>query len=208
MSNPAGHAHPLLHRLREVPPNCVLSEAPAIPAVPEGFCLRIVDPDSEDPAMIAEWMSRPHLADTWEQAWSTERWHADVIARLDGTYSRPMIIGYEGRDVGLLDVYRPMRDEVGALYDSSAHDLGFHIAVAEPELTGQGIFTRFLAVVTRNLFNTDPLCDTIVAEPEYTNIPAHRVLQKLGFTDQGEHQSRPDRRVRLFTRSRATTAAT
>ncbi|MGB6040443.1 MAG: GNAT family N-acetyltransferase, partial [Gordonia sp. (in: high G+C Gram-positive bacteria)] len=78
---------------------------PPVPTAAGEFALRPVDPDA-DAAMLQEWFAREHLASTWEQEWSSERWSADARYRLSGDYSRPVIFARNGVDVGYLEIYR------------------------------------------------------------------------------------------------------
>lgn len=194
----------ILPRLRQVPDSAVLAERPPLPEMPSPFDLRLVDPDSTDPELIAGWMALPHLVKAWEQDWGPDRWRADSRARLAGTYSVPAIIRYEERDVGYLEVYRPMRDEIGALYESGPHDLGYHIAIGPPELTGRGIFGRFMDAIGPALLRSDPECERLAVEPDYRNTIVHGILRNAGWRDEGEFDARPDRRIRLFTFERGT----
>ena len=195
----------VLHRLRtDVGPDGRLPDAPPVPAVyrtpGEGISLRVADPseDSQDPGKVADWMGRPHLVETWEQDWSAQTWAADWRAKLSTTYSLPLILGYGEDEVGYMEIYRPHRDEIGLVYGSEPHDLGFHVAVGEESLTGRGIFSPFLGDMARNLLEADPDCHLVLVEPSSTNHRVHRVLRRGGGVDAGERQQRADRRVRLF----------
>lgn len=215
---------------RDIPAEDFLSSPPPVPRMESPFDLRLANPGptSPDADQVAEWMSRPHLLETWEQPWPAERWRQDWIAKSSTTYARAAILSYSTaaspltnttRDttkgatpaapaspskadrsvpVGYVEIYRPHRDEIGATYRSQPHDLGLHIAIGEPALTGQGIFSHFLGQLTTALFKADPQCQLILGEPDYRNTRAHRALVKASFSDFGERQQRADRRVRLF----------
>jgi len=164
------------------------------------FAFRVASPtpDSADAALVAEWMSRPHLVETWEQPWGPERWAEDWRAKLATTYSVPLILSLRGEDIGYMEIYRPHRDEIGAVYASEPHDLGLHIAVGDPELVGQGIVGPMLGALPPALLDADPECRVVVGEPDHRNGRVHAVLRREGWIDRGERQQRPDRRVRLF----------
>ncbi|HIW92875.1 MAG TPA: acetyltransferase [Candidatus Corynebacterium faecigallinarum] len=201
----------VLHRLRtDLPQDVLLPTPPPIPeayqvreAVGEdqiGLKLRIADPSPEsgDVEKITDWMSRPHLVETWEQDWSAEKWAADWRAKLSTTYSLPLIMNYDGEDVGYMEIYRPLRDEIGHVYHSEPHDLGVHVAVGVEELTGRGVFGPLFGDMARSLLDADPECHLVLIEPSASNARVHRVATKCGGIDAGEWQQRADRRVRLF----------
>lgn len=196
----------VLHRLRtDLPEDEFLADPPPVPDAylhgTDGIALRRADPeanDGADAAAVAEWMSRPHLVETWDQAWPAEQWAADWRAKLSTTYAVPLILSYDGEDVGYMEIYRPRRDEIGGVYRSEPHDLGFHVAVGEPTLTGKGIFGPFVGDFAAALLQSDPECRLVLAEPDVSNERVHRVMHRGGGVDAGQWQQRADRRVRLF----------
>ncbi|RLP12017.1 GNAT family N-acetyltransferase [Propionibacterium australiense] len=197
----------VLRRLRtDVPRDWVLTDRPPVPDLARltrrrlGHAdagLRVADP-GRDAATVAAWMARPHLAETWDQAWSAGQWARDWRERLAGTYSLPLILLYRGDEVGYLEVYRPARDEISRCYAARPHDLGFHIAVGKPELTGKGLFSPLLPILADALIEADPECHLVLVEPDARNLRAHRALRSAGWADDGEVQQRSDRRARLF----------
>jgi RimJ/RimL family protein N-acetyltransferase len=201
----------VLHRLRtDLPRDVYLPDPPPVPDVYRtcadgdgdhiGVALRVADPSegSDDAETVADWMSRPHLVETWDQKWSAEKWAADWCAKLSTTYSLPLILSYDGTEVGYLEFYRPQRDEIGMAYRSEPHDLGFHVAIGEEELTGRGIFSPLIGDMAHNLLDADPDCHLVLIEPSASNDRVHRVARRGGGIDAGEWQQRADRRVRLF----------
>lgn len=189
--------HPLLHRLLLDAP---AGPPPPMPMVGAPFTLRLADPapDSADGDLVAGWMARPHLAETWEQVWPPDRWRADWDAKSESGYALPILVDFEGSPAAYVEIYRPNRDEIGLCYKSGPGDLGFHIAVADRELIGRGIFSGFTARLTTALLAADPGCDLLIIEPDHRNRRAHAAARKTGWIDCGEVQQRPDRRVRLF----------
>ncbi|KXT58320.1 GNAT family N-acetyltransferase [Gordonia sp. PS3] len=171
--------------------------APPVPSTIGAFALRTVEPGGADPALLEEWFARPHLVQTWEQEWSAARWRDDARYRLDGDYSRPIIFSRKGVDVGYLEIYRVARDEIARLYPVDPHDLGLHVATADPELLGRGEISAFIRELADALFAADPDCRCIAVEPASSNTPMRRALTKRGWTDHGEFQVRPDRRIAL-----------
>lgn len=193
----------VLHRLRtDVPESEFLAEPPPVPAVlgyglDELFSVRIADPD-RDADMVSVWMMTPQLEKAWEQPWSPERWAADWRAKLATTYSVPVIVAYQGRDVGYMEIYRPHRDEIGKVYRSEPHDIGWHVAIGDASLTSNGIFGPFLLGLTEAVIKADPECTLAIVEPDASNERVHHGLRAFGAVDAGEWQQRADRRVRLF----------
>lgn len=159
---------------------------------------------ASDPALVAEWMNRPHLLETWEEPWPAEHWRRIWRAQFATTYSVPVVVSYRGAPACYVEIYRPHRDEIAGCYRSHPHDLGFHIAVGDPSLTGHGIFSAFMDRLAEALLDADPCCEAVLIEPDHRNRRMHAAARKLGWCDCGERQQRADRRVRLFVRPRAT----
>ncbi|WP_297007988.1 GNAT family N-acetyltransferase [uncultured Corynebacterium sp.] len=193
----------VLHRLRtDVPEADFLPAPPPVPAelgygLDENFAVRAADP-AADAEMVSAWMKTPELEAAWEQPWEPERWAADWRAKLATTYSVPVIVSYQGKDVGYMEIYRPHRDEIGKVYRSQPHDLGWHVAIGDASLTSNGIFGPFLLGLTQAVIDADPECTLAIVEPDAGNERVHHGLRAFGAVDAGEWQQRADRRVRLF----------
>ena len=168
---------------------------PPVPSTVGAFGLRLAHPDDAD--LLVDWFHRDHLVQTWEQEWDADRWRADIAHRLAGDYSRPVVFSYDGADRGYLEVYRVARDEIARLYPCEPHDLGLHVATADPELLGRGIVSGLMRDLADALWEADPRCSTVAVEPAAANDPMRRALRKRGWTDRGEFQVRPDRRIAL-----------
>ena len=190
--------------ITDVGPAVAAAGPPPVPDRVGDFGLQLVDPDSADPDLLAEWFARPHLARTWEQEWPAQRWRTDAAYKLAGDYVRPAIFSHRGRPVGYLELYRVARDEIARLYDADPHDLGFHVATADPELLGRGLISGFLRDLADRLFAADPACARVMLEPAADNAPIRRALTKRGWTDLGEYDVRPDRRIALHVLPRPT----
>jgi RimJ/RimL family protein N-acetyltransferase len=175
---------------------------PVVPSLTGRFGLRVVDPSSSDPELLARWMALPHLLQTWEQAWDAPHWAADARARLAGNYSVPLIFTIDGVDAGYIELYRVARDELGALYDVAPHDMGFHIATGETGFIGRGVVTALISELAAGVFAAEPQCRLMVGDPAVDNAPIHRSLTKAGYTDRGVFDVRPGRRITLFIRDR------
>lgn len=188
-----------LHRLRrDVPSSVILDEPPRIPDLTGRLTLRTADPTTDDPETVSRWMNRPHLVETWEQPWPADRWKRDWEAKLSGTYSAPLIMLLDGEECGYMEIYRPHRDEIGHVYDSRPHDLGFHVAVGDVARTGHGVFPPLLMNLCDELIAANPPSDLIVVEPDYRNERLPRIALMNGWVDGGERQQRADRRVHLL----------
>ncbi|MBF6167459.1 acetyltransferase [Streptomyces gardneri] len=207
--NPTGTPYVLKRELTDIPDDVRAAPAPVIPDFPEPFALRVADPDSDDPATIAEWMSLPHLARTWEQPWPPERRRADIAAQLAGTYSRPCIVSFDfaaidlpelgRREVAYVELYRPAKDECARFYHADPRDMAFHIATADQNVIGRGVMSKWIGLLAEGIWAAEPECRRLMGDPDHQNISVRRALAKNGWLELGEFDVRPGRRIALCT---------
>jgi lysine N-acyltransferase len=176
--------------VRDVPP------PPSHPEVPAPYSFRLVDPDA-DAEMVAEWMSRPHLAEAWEYVWPASRWHRYLRAQLDGSYSRPFIASLDGQDHAYIELYRAAKDSIATRYDFDPHDLGIHAGMADLEIINKGIAQFVLPYFVASVLNADPLCRRVMFDPDHRNKVARRFCESSGCVFLGEHDM-ANRRMALY----------
>ncbi|GGK57830.1 GNAT family N-acetyltransferase [Nocardia camponoti] len=198
-----------------LPADVAATPAPALPVFAAPFRMRIADPTGTDPALLAEWMSRPHLLETWEQDFDADRRRADFEAQLAGTYSRPCILSLDFAilaqpergyvDIAYVELYRPAKDEIARLYDAEPGDIAFHIATAETAVIGKGIMSAWITTMSAAVFAANPDCRRILGDPDHQNPAICRSFDKIGWQRVGEFQVRPTRRIALYATGRTPT---
>ncbi|MUM17179.1 acetyltransferase [Mycobacterium sp. CBMA271] len=189
----------IAREITDVAADVIEAGPPPLPSF-EGtrYGLRRVDPDGADPEMLSEWFARPHLVETWEQAWSAARWQEDSSYRLAGAYSLPCILSVDGIEVGYAEIYRAARDEIARIYDFHPHDVGFHIATASTEHLGRGVISEWIRLLPFAVFAADRACRRVLGDPAIGNPPIHKTFARLEWTAMGEFDVRPDRRIALY----------
>ncbi|GAB3448510.1 GNAT family N-acetyltransferase [Streptomonospora sediminis] len=174
---------------------------PPEPRLAPPFTARTARPHGPDLDLVHEWMNLPHVARFYDQAWSRERWAAELAAQRAGTFSRPFIVGCDGTDLAYVELYRAARDIIAPHYDAEPHDIGFHIAIGVPSATGRGTGARILDAFADAVFAADPLCRRILMEPDAANAAACRAARKAGLELLAEADL-PHKRAALFARRR------
>lgn len=193
---------PVLPReLTSLPAEVSAVGAPPVPRLTEPWTIRVADA-ALDAEQLSEWMNQPHLVQAWEYAWSQERWRQHLQAQLDGQYSRPLIVGFDGHNVGYLEVYRAAKDSIAPCYDADPHDLGIHVAIAELEFVNRGVAPMLMPYLTASLFEIDPGCRRIMFDPDHRNVNARKVCEGGGCEFLGEHDM-ANRRMALYALHRA-----
>lgn len=160
--------------------------APPIPVLADPYVIRVADADA-DAEMVSEWMNRPHLAQTWESAWTPERWHTYLSAQLAGTYSRPLIVSRNGVDGGYIEIYRAAKDSIAKYYEVDPYDLGIHAAIADTTVVNRGFAAILLPRIIKYVFEAESQCRRMMFEPEYRNTAMRRLAEFVGGTFLGEH---------------------
>jgi RimJ/RimL family protein N-acetyltransferase len=175
--------------VRDVPP-------PQTPEVPAPYAFRLADPDA-DAEMIAEWMSRPHLAESWEYAWPAARWRLYLRAQLARRFSRPFIASLDGVDRGYVELCRAAKDSIAARYEYDPYDLGLHVAVADLDYMKRGHVSYLLPHLLGSMFNLDPRCRRVMFDPDHRNVLARKFCERGGCVFLGEHDM-SNRRMALY----------
>jgi RimJ/RimL family protein N-acetyltransferase len=151
----------------------------------------------DDLGLVHDWMNRPHVARFWQQDWPADRLRGYLTDLLAGPVSRPMLGLVAGVPVSYWEIYRAAAEPVGAAYPARPTDLGVHVLIGEPALTGHGLGSMVLAAVRDCLFAADPACTRVVAEPDVRNTASVRAFQRAGFAHHGEIEL-PDKTAALL----------
>ena len=190
-------AEPILRReLTDVPDEVRDIPPPPIPELPAPYGLRLADPDA-DAEMIAEWMNRPHLAESWEYARPAAWWRRYLRAQLESGFSRPCVGSLDGVDRGYIELYRAAKDSIATRYECDPYDLGLHVAVADLEYMKQGHIRCLLPHLLVSMFTLDPRCRRVMFDPDHRNVLARKFCESGGCVFLGEHDM-SNRRMALY----------
>ncbi|HEY3003979.1 MAG TPA: GNAT family N-acetyltransferase [Kribbellaceae bacterium] len=170
-----------------------------VPHLAAGFDLRPAE--AGDAALVARWMAQEHVRVWWDQAWPVERWAHEIATQAAGEHSVPCIASYDGGPVGYLELYLVRHDVLAGYYDHDVHDRGLHVAIGDAARTGAGLGRRLLASVAEALFDADPACHRVVAEPDVRNEASVRAFAAAGF-ERVADLGLPGKTAALMVRSR------
>ncbi len=168
---------------------------PPAPTLNPPFAIRVARPEDAD--MVAEWMNRPHLAETWEYDWPVPRWRQHLSAQLDGTYSLPLLGSIGGKDCAYLELYWGAKDLISRHYDAEPYDLGLHAAIADLKLVNRGLGPMLLPRIVASVFSLEPRCRRVMFDPDHRNTNARRLCEYAGCKFLGEHDT-TNRRMALY----------
>jgi RimJ/RimL family protein N-acetyltransferase len=189
------------------PPDPAVAAAgpPPDPDVAPPWSIVAVQPDGPEVALVQRWMSMPHVAEFWQQAWPLADWSAAIARQLDGEHSRPWLVALDGEPVAYVEVYRPARDVIARRCAVGAHDLGVHVAIGDLDRTGHGLGPRVLRAVVDGLFAADPHCDRVLGDPDAAHQVARRAFAAAGFEPLAEVDL-PHKRASLVASTRTDSA--
>ncbi|QFS90977.1 Lysine N-acyltransferase MbtK [Mycobacterium sp. THAF192] len=194
---------PILPReLTDLPEEVRMVPPPPTPQLREPFSIRLVEPEA-DTEMIAEWMNRPHLAETWEYDRPVTWWRGYLRAQLAGEYSRPFVGIFKGNPQGYVEVYRAAKDSIAPCYEADPYDLGLHAAIADLDIVNRGFGPLLLPRLAASLFQSEPRCKRIMFDPDHRNTAARRLCEYARCDFLGEHQM-SNRRMALYALNRPT----
>lgn len=176
--------------VRSLPP------PPSVLELPAPYAMRLADPDA-DAEMITGWMNQPLLADTWESAWPTARWHRHLRAQLEGNYSRPFVASLDGKDGAYFEIYWAAKDSIATRYDADPYDIGVHAAVPDERALKKGIVQSLLPYLVVSLIRSEPRCRRIMFDPDHRNQMGRKFCERAGCVFLGEHDM-SNRRMALY----------
>lgn len=142
--------------------------------------LRQADPDA-DLDLVHDWMHRPHVVPFWRQDWPSTLLRTYLADQLAGEGSRPYVGVLAGVPVSYWEIYRPVVEPVGAAYPAEDGDLGVHVLIGDAAMTGRGLGRLLLRTVRDALWDNDPHCRRVVAEPDVRNVASVRAFAAAGF---------------------------
>ncbi|RKN08371.1 GNAT family N-acetyltransferase [Streptomyces radicis] len=179
---------------------------PPLPRLGNPWSARVAAARGADLDLVHRWMARPHVAAFWHQAWTRAAWADELAAQRAGSHSLPCLIDRDGTPLAYVEIYRVARDRLAAHYPYAPHDLGVHIAIGDRDHLGRGLGRALLAALAHGLFEADPDCARVVAEPDERNIPSTRAFTAAGYRHSGTIHL-PEKTARLLIHPRDTGAA-
>jgi lysine N-acyltransferase len=182
------------------------AEPPPVPTL-ASWSVRPVRPHGADVTLVTGWMSEPHVAKAWQQAWPAERWADELAEQLAGPRSVPCLVHRCDEALGYVEIYRPILFPLGAYYPAEPHDLGVHIAIGDIANTRRGFGSMLLRDLADGLLAADPACGRVVAEPSVDNVASVRAFGKAGFRQEGIIEL-PHKTAALLVRTRKPAVAT
>jgi len=147
--------------------------------------ISLVPFDRSRAPLLAEWLTRPHVA----------RWFPDPVAWLEWALDPPpgganALIACDGRPVGYLSwrkVARETLDSLG-LHEIPAGSVDIDILIGEADCVGRGLGPKALALLVDRL-RADPTVPLVGLTPSVENLAAQRAYEKAGFRKLREYEA-------------------
>jgi RimJ/RimL family protein N-acetyltransferase len=155
--------------------------------------------------MLADWLSRPHIAEWWDHRVSLDELHADYEPIIRGDADvQCYIANLDGAPLGFIQSYTPaLHHDDGWWLDE--HDLtvrGIDQFIADSSRLDQGLGTAMISAFVAQIFS-DPSVTRIQTDPSPRNGRAIRCYEKVGFVPHGVVDT-PDGPALLMYRDRST----
>jgi aminoglycoside 6'-N-acetyltransferase len=146
------------------------------------LALRRMNDAAEDYALLSGWLSDPRVLE-----WYEGRDHPFSVEEVLEKYGPraqaeeaviPCFMLRGGKPVGYLQFYPA--DPVEYHFEGAGSTWAIDLFLAEPEIWGQGLGTRFVRLVLEHLF-THRGADWVLIDPHVRNHRAVRCYEKAGF---------------------------
>jgi RimJ/RimL family protein N-acetyltransferase len=139
-----------------------------------------------DLPMLVEWLTRPHVAEVWDESPSLEEAREKYLPRMDDESDvRPHIAYLDGDPFAYIQSYVAVETEDG--WWPGQHDrgvLGMDLFLADGNRLNQGLGTLLVEAFVTELFR-DPFVWRIQIDPAPGNGRAIRCYEKAGFVEVG-----------------------
>ncbi len=141
------------------------------------------EPLSDDNiGVMAEWLTRPHVAEFWGEPPTVDDLTADYLApdRADpGTQA--FLVSYEGRRIGFAQVYVVAGSSGGWWPDETDPGTrGTDQFLAHADDLSKGMGSAMLRALLKRIFEA-PEVTTVQTDPQPGNLRAIRAYEKAGF---------------------------
>lgn len=143
----------------------------------------------DDLATVALWLDAPHVARWWKGD-SVEEYRRCI----EGAEPTEMLIAVlDGRPVGFAQSYLwSDYPDAGSALGTAPGEVGIDYALGEADVLGRGLGTELVAALVRRVRTRYPGAG-IVSDPDATNQPSRRVLERNGFGLVSERPVRTER---------------
>jgi len=137
----------------------------------------------DDLPLLAEWVSRPHVARWWYAPVGLEAIRAEYLPCIQGSEpTQVRVVEIGGQPAGFAQWYRwADNPEHAAKLGADPDEAGFDYLLADPAYCGQGLGTQLVAELIQQVRSTWPELGGLVVDPEAQNRPSCRVLEKNGL---------------------------
>jgi aminoglycoside 6'-N-acetyltransferase len=141
---------------------------------------------SEDLALLASWLARPHVARWWREPSelaAVARNYGPLAEGLEPTEA--FIVHFSGRPIGyvqryLIDEYPDWRASIrGAL--GEAGGIGIDYLIGEPDLVGRRIGRRMISEFAKACWERYASSEHITVALQQENVASWRALETSGF---------------------------
>lgn len=132
--------------------------------------------------MLAEWLTRAHVAEYWGEPSSVEELRADYLApEREDPSTEAFIVSFDGRPIGFIQVYTVAGCSGGWWPDETDPGArGIDQFLAEADDLNKGMGSAMIRAFLTRLFASADVT-TIQTDPDPKNARAIRAYEKAGF---------------------------
>ena len=153
-----------------------------------------------DAPLLFHWRQQPHVARWWNiapyEAQTLEEVEEELREDLELREHESLLITLDGDPIGYMQTYNA-GDASGDWWpDEDKSTAGLDFLIGDESLTGQGVGPAIVRAISAQLF-ADPNVQSIIADPQPTNVRSIRCFEKAGFVAEREMET-PDGRALLM----------
>lgn len=126
-----------------------------------------------------DWHHQPRVAAFWELARPRTELAEYLERGLRDPHQVPLILEFDGKAAGYVEVYWTREDRLGPYYASDPFDRGFHFLIGEKSCLGRDYTDAFLRSISHYMFLDEPRCRRLMAEPRADNVKVLRYVESF-----------------------------
>lgn len=147
----------------------------------------------KDLPILYKWFSDPLIIYWWPTPKPEEKFFEHFLNRIRTKDTVPFLAFIADVPVGYFQYYSPEKyaDPEKKIWMPKlpANIIGIDLLIGEPDYRGKGYGAPMIKKFIKYIKQLDPKIDTIIIDPDPSNVAAIKVYEKAGFKRIGEYQA-------------------
>jgi RimJ/RimL family protein N-acetyltransferase len=134
--------------------------------------------------LLQKWLAEPHIVQWWRESLALDGIESKYGPRIDGTEpTHVFMIEVEGIPEGWIQWYRwEDYPKHAAILGADTDSAGIDLSIGRKEMLGKGLGPEAIRQFIDQFVFADSTINSVISDPEESNIRSRRAFEKAGFT--------------------------